>query len=492
MGNVGVTTAPKKTALELSDSLFNNPLWVNTPVTTAPQRQPFRTVLVAAVLLLCTGCTGRPIPSERAAREDLSKVTSRYRPGDAKPEMPVLTSESGIDDFLNYAMLNDPRIEAAYYEWAASIERITTSRSLPDPRLTFKADIASMVVSAMGGLMQDLPGPGKLKAAGNVAATGSETWHFGFERQVLLTAFAVKSAYYRLRFLQDNIRIQRDTLKLLGDLEAIAKTQNEAGRTTLQDVLRIQIEQELLKTQIENLEDSRSTLLAELKAALGLKATDPDPPVPVKYILSQETPDREEILKVALTRNPAIQQMAADVRRAQASIDLARKACVPDFSVGLEADVKATPTMWTPSASVTLPIWRDKVAAEIAWAQAEKRAADARLSDEEVQLAAELATMLYMYRESVRNAKLLEDRLIPKGKQSLQTARAGYTTGKSSFLDVIDSYRQLLSFDLALVEAGTQRELALASLSLLISGIPPKGSPTLAPEERSSSKGGSK
>ena len=141
--------------------------------------------------------------------------------------------------------------------------------------------------------------------------------------------------------------------------------------------------------------------------------------------------------------------------------------------------------MWTPSASVTLPIWRDKIAAEIAGAQAGKRAAEARLTGEQVQLAAELAAMLYMYRESVRNTRLLEDRLIPKGRQSLQAARAGYANGKSGFLDVIDGYRQLLGFDLAIIEARTQRELALASLSLLIAGVPPQGSPTLAPAERS-------
>jgi outer membrane protein TolC len=150
----------------------------------------------------------------------------------------------------------------------------------------------------------------------------------------------------------------------------------------------------------------------------------------------------------------------------------------------MEVDLKAVPTMWTPAASVTLPIWRDKIAAGIAGAQAGKRAAEARLTGEQVQLAADLATMLYMYRESVRNTRLLEDRLIPKGRQSLQAARAGYATGKSSFLDVIDGYRQLFGFDLTFIEARTQRELALASLSLLIAGVPPQGSPTLAPAGR--------
>jgi len=446
----------------------------------------FRTarVLVLALLAIVTflaGCAGVPTPIEKASREDLAKVAAHYRPGDAKPELPVLTEESKIGDYLRFAMLNNPRIEAAYYDWFSSVESITIARSLPDPRLTFSADISDMVESVMAGLMVDLPGPGKLRAAGNVAAADSQGRYFAFEAEVLRASFAVKSVYYRLQFLEDNIRIQRDTLKLLGDLEQLARQQNAAGRATLQDALRAQIEQEQLKTQIDNLEESRGTLLAEFKAALGLGVSDADPPLPAQFVSSGEAPDRDKILETALQRNPAIQQMGADVRRAQAMLDLTRKAGVPDFSVGIEADLRAVPTMWTPAASVTLPIWRDKIAAGIAGAQAGKRAAEARLTGEQVQLAADLTAMLYMYRESVRNTRLLEDRLIPKGRQSLQAARAGYATGKSSFLDVIDGYRQLFGFDLTFIEARTQRELALASLSLLIAGVPPQGSPTLAP-----------
>lgn len=439
-----------------------------------------------AILALLSGCAGSSIQSERAARGDLAAVTSRYRPGDAKPELPALTKDSGIADYLRFAMFNNPRIEAAYYDWAASVENITVARSLPDPRLTFAADVAGMIASAMAGLMVDLPGPGKLRASGNVAAAESRDRYYAFEMEVLRTAFAVKSAYYRLQFLEGNIHAQRDTLKLLGDLEQLARVQNAAGRVTLQDVLRSQIEQEQLKTRIENLEDSRSTLRAELESALGLGSEDADMPMPEEFTSSGETPDHEKILEIALRRNPVIQQMAAEVRQSQAMLDLARKAGVPDFTIGIEADFKANPTMWTPSASVTLPIWRDKIAAQIAGGQAGKRAGEARLSSAQVQLAAELAAMLYMYRESVRNTELLDGRLIPKGRLSLAAARTGYANGKSGFLDVIEGYRQLLGFDLALIEARTQKELALASLSLLIAGTPPQGSPTLPPEERSS------
>ncbi len=435
------------------------------------------TGLAASALL--TGCAGTPTPSERQARSDLAEVRSRYRPGDAGPSLPELTPASPLSDYLRYAMLNNPRIEAAYYAWAASIERVTTARSLPDPRITFESDIASMIETIMPGLMIDLPGPGKLRAAGDVAAAESRVGYFAFESEVLRTAYATKVAYFRLHFLEETIRVQRDALVLLGDVETLAQHQVGAGRGTIQDVLRAQIERDQLTTRITNLEDSRNVLEAEFRAALGRQPSDAGVPIPTMFEPGAEPPSADAVLSLAAARNPRLRQMEADVRRGEAMLDLARTSRVPDFTVGIEADVKANPIMWRPSASMTLPIWRDKIEAEIAAAQAEKRSAGARLSAEQISLAAELASMLYMYRESARNDELFGATLLPKARQSLEAARSGYAMGRSSFLDVIDAERQLLEFELSKVEARTQRELAIASISLLIAGVAPDGAPVL-------------
>lgn len=391
----------------------------------------------------------------------------------------MLTAASGIDDYLRYAMFRSPAVEAAYYEWAASVENITVARSLPDPRLTFSADVARTVASLVPGLMVDLPGPGKLAAAGNVAAAGSHARYFAFEIEVLRTAFAVKTAYYRLLFLEDSLRVHGRTLQLLGEVEQLARQQVAAGRAMLQDVLRAQIDQEQIRARIDNLEDSRTAMVAEFKAALGIGVDEPDPPVPAQFVASSEAPSGARILDIAFQRNPRLRRLAAEVRQAQAMLDLARKAGVPDISAGIEVDLKAASTIWTPSVGITLPIWRDRIAAGIAAAQAGKRAAEARLSGEQIGLAAELAATLYTYRESVRNIELIEARLLPRARQTLEIARAGYAVGNATFLDVVAGYRQLLDLELALIEARTRRELALASLSLLIAGADPHGSPTL-------------
>ena len=435
--------------------------------------------LMSFVIVAVAGCRGIPTRSERSAKANVATV--RAASMIERAQLPKLTAESRLEDFVLFAMLNRPTVAATYQDWVASVERITVERSLPDPRLTFSTDIQKMLMGVMPGLMVDLPGPGKLRAAAAVASAESETRYFDFEAAVLKSAFEVKRAYYQLYFLERRIAVNHDTLLLLRDVEKLARTQNEVGKATLQDVLRAQIEAERLETEIANLEDSRTALLAEFKASLGLTASEPAPPVPKQFASTELQVPLDELWSVAVKRNPRLQRMAAEVRAAEAFITVARRSRVPDFSAGIEADVKANPVFFTPSLGVTLPIWRDKIAAQIAAAQAGKRGAEARLTAEEIDLAVEFAGRSFMLRESTRNVSLLSERLLPKARQSLEVARSSYAAGKTGYLDLTDAQRTLLEFQLAEIEARTQRELALAELSLLIGGIAPPGAPLLAP-----------
>jgi outer membrane protein, heavy metal efflux system len=251
------------------------------------------------------------------------------------------------------------------------------------------------------------------------------------------------------------------------------------GKVTLQDVYRARIEEDRLTTEIANLVDSRNSLTAQLKGALGLRPGQPDPPQPSRF---QSTPldlTGDKVLTIAFERNPQLKALEADVRQAQAAIRLAHKANVPDFSLGLMADAEMSPTLYRPQAGMSLPVWRDKVAAEVRSAQAGLRAAQARLTAEQIQLAVDFAVQSYNYREVTRNLALLQNQLIPEAHDSLDIARAGYVAGTISFFNLIDAERTWLNFQLRNVDEKTRREMVLADLSLSIAGVAPQGAPVL-------------
>ncbi|WCJ60256.1 TolC family protein [Fontisphaera persica] len=440
-----------------------------------------------AAMLALTGCLGRTLPQERAARKEVAAVGQQYRPGEARPALPVLSTNSLLSEFVLYGVLNHPRVEAAYYEWKASVEKITTARSLPDPRLTFQSDVAGTLMALMPGLMMEFPGPGKLRAEAAMAAAESDARYYAFESEVLEAAYAVRKSYYQLYFLRARIAVLREMLKWVADTEMLAQAQHQVGKVTLQDVLRAQIERQRLETEIANLEDAQQPLLTQFNAALGRRDTEETPPLPAQF---QTTPDEsfvEDWLREVETRHPRLRAMAAEIRQAEAAVAVARKGRVPDFSVGLELNAYASPLVASPQAGVTLPIWKDKIAAEIAAAQGRRRAAEARLLREQIQLAVEWADRSFMVREATRMIELFRGQLIPKARLSLEVGRENYRAGLVDYFNLAEAQRTLLEFQLAEINARAQRELALSEMSLLLAGRLPEGAPQRPVTEKETS-----
>jgi len=185
--------------------------------------RPGGALWLLTVALALAGCKGISTQGEREARGQLATVKPAYRPDDRRPALPELTTNSALGDFLASAMLNQPQIEAAYYDWAASVENITVARSLPDPQFTFQMYIQDVITSVMPGLMAQIPWPGKLRAQAEVATADSQAKYFAFESAVLQAAYAVKQSYYQLWFLDRKIAVDREMLLLLSELERIAR-----------------------------------------------------------------------------------------------------------------------------------------------------------------------------------------------------------------------------------------------------------------------------
>jgi len=435
-------------------------------------------VLVAGVLTF-TGCRGIPAPGEKQARRDFGAVTGKYHPNNQPPALPELTPASSLSNFVAQALFNQPQVAAAFYDWSASVENITVTRSRPDPQLTFQAYIQDTLTSLMPGLNWSFPGPGKLTTRGRAATAESESKYFAFESAVLQTAFNLKNAYYKLGLLDEQLRLKRETLSLLENQERVVRAQNAVGAATLPGALRVQSERDRVQTDLANLEDSRRPLLENFKAALGLTPAQPDPPTPAHFEMGGENPDADELLRFAFAHSPQLAAIAADVRAAEAGIAMAYKERVPDFNAGVSAEVYTPPFYW-PQASMTLPVWRDKIAAELARAQANELAAKSRLKKAQIDLAVSFAEKFFAYRETSRNLALIKDKLIPQTDQTLAAVQAGYRAGTTDFSSLTDVERALLDVQLEAAEARTANQIALAELSLMVAGVPPANAPLLS------------
>lgn len=435
-----------------------------------PQR-----ALIFTVVTLLAGCTGTQLSVEKAARQRSSAIGDVLRPKQAMPALPELADNSGADEYLRYAMLKHPAVTAAFYDWRAAVEAITPARSLPDPQLTFEGDISDTLMTFMPGIMFDFMTPGKRAAMGREAAAESEVAYRNYATTVLRTAAAVRKAWIELAYVDEALRLREASVGAIDQSAAVNAAEYSTGRgmASLETQVLFLNQTAQLRATIAALEDRRAAARARFKSTLGLTPDETDPPWPRIALTETPLPTEAELWRAVKALNPELASMRAMVDMAIAAVEVAQKTRTPDFALGVMTDLKADPLMVRPTGTLTLPIWRDKIAATIAAAVARRDAAVARLDAEQLNLAAELAQMLYMVRESERMITYLERTALPNLDRSIASAEAAYQSGMSGPGMIPQTRLMALGMRLERVDALRQRETAVTDLLLMVADIVP-------------------
>lgn len=440
-----------------------------------------RLSFVFATVTLLAGCTGTPLAVERSARQRSNAVGDILRPKQAMPALPELADNSGADEYLRYAMLKHPAVTAAFYDWRAAVEAITPARSLPDPQLTFEADISDTLMTFMPGIMFDFMTPGKRAAMGREAAAASEVTYRNYATTVLRTAAAVRKAWIELAYVDEALRLREASIGAIDQSAAVNAAEYSTGRgmASLEAQVLFQNQAAQLRATIAALEDRRAAARTRFKSTLGLTPDETDPPWPRIALTETPLPTETELWRAVKSLNPELASMRAMVDMAIAAVEVAQKTRTPDFSLGVMSDLKADPLMVRPTGTLTLPIWRDKIAATIAAAEARRDAAVARLDAEQLNLAAELAQMLYMVRESERMITYIETTALPNLDRSIASAEAAYQSGMSGPSMIPQTRLMALGMRLERVDALRQRETAVTDLLLMVADVAPADIPLL-------------
>jgi outer membrane protein TolC len=392
-----------------------------------------------------------------------------------------LDDDATLDDYLRFAALNNAGLEAAFNRWKAELERIPQARSLPDPRFTYSYFI-EQVETRVGpqqqkfGVMQMFPWFGTLRLRGDAAAEAAAAAQQGYEKTKLALFYRVKAAYYEYWYLAQAISVTKEHLKLVANLEGVARTRFTAGAAPNSALIQAQVELGKLDDKLRTLESLRAALVAKLNAALNRPTHLPLPwPRSLPEIDASFT-DRQAMQWLAES-NPDLRRLDHLVLKEEAGIELARKNYYPDITLGVDyvdtgdalnpdmADSGKDPVMAI--VSVNLPIWHGRYRAAEREARLRKMAAEADLQDTGERLEADLELTLYHFRDAERKIDLYGDTLVPKAEQSLKVAQQGFEAGSTSFISLIDAERLLLEFELSHQRAQADRGQRLAEIEML-------------------------
>lgn len=263
-------------------------------------------------------------------------------------------------------------------------------------------------------------------------------------------------------------------------LEGVARAMYRAGMGSQADVSRAQVELGRVDDRLRSLLDALGPAAARLNALLGrpAHASLPEPAAPAALPVPA-LPERsdEAWLQAALAGNPLLGAARQEIERETHAVALARKEYYPDIRLGLEYGRNSAARMAAMDGggadmllgmiSVNLPIRQRRYDAAVTEAEARLQAAGRDARTRELALEAELKAALFDYREGARKLQLYGGTLVPRARHALEATEAAYRAGNAGFMELIDSQRTLLEFELARERAAADRAAAAARVRAL-------------------------
>ncbi len=394
---------------------------------------------------------------------------------------PPLDIPLTLEGLIEEALTRNPEIQASHQQWQAALEKVPQARTLPDPTFGVQLwnfpqdlDIARSLGRTQNTILtlsQRFPFPGKLHLNAEVASRTAGIREQAIRAKERDIIARLKQAYYELYLAHKEINVHHEQIDVVQQLFDTARAKYRAGQGTQVDVLKAQVELSNLYQRLPVLEQRRQTAAAKVNTILDRAPQLPlgvprDPPITV----SEKT--SEELERVAEAMRPELKVASVAIERTQQARAYAERQYYPDFEVGVQRfqNFQATDGFGAIGImSIPFSFWtKGKYDAGVREAKATEAAARADLHTWQNLTRFQISELLAKVRAQQQVVDLYRTTILPQAEQNMDAARAGYRTGRNSFLDVLEAERALLEFRLAYYRGLTDRETQVAFLEQVI------------------------
>ena len=400
---------------------------------------------------------------------------------------PANTASSGeamtLNEALEIAREANPEILAARKRWEAAKEKIPQARSLPDPMAMFVAMKEHLQTRAgpmeeKYAISQKFPFFGKRGLMGEMASGEAVMAHENYRAKALEVFSHVTRAYYELFYVDRSIGVSEELADQLRHFARVAERKFAVGGQSQTSVFRAQVELAKVLNDLISLQQERRSALARVNALLNRTPKTPvRPDGPTDFAFPF---DSEELAKKAFEHRPEIRAARAMVEKSEAATALAQRQFFPDLTVGYElskigAGTTATPFDGEDAEAYTfqfnVPLWFNRTVPGVREAKANLAAGEALLTNWMNRTAYDVEDWAVKADTASRLVKLYRDTVLPQAGQALKSAQNGYEADRVMFLDLLDSVRMLLRFELEHVRHQANFAQAKAELERVL-GVP--------------------
>ncbi|MBE2214601.1 MAG: TolC family protein [Opitutaceae bacterium] len=305
-----------------------------------------------------------------------------------------------------------------------------------------------------------------------------------FEAAVQQALFDVRTRYYAVLLAREQVGVQEQSVKLLEEELANARSRVKAGSGSPFEQLRAEVALANGQPPLIRARNDYRLAAVELLRVVGLPAGD----WTVESLVGELTFENREytlesLLGSALANRPEIRQLEHQVAAAESGVDTAASGSKP--TVALFGGYQVKKSAYTSDIGTTVDGWN--VGVQGSWAifdgretrgrvrQAKSRLEQARLYLDEAKIAIE-AEVRQAYSSYLEAAELVRasQKVVEQAEESLRLARSRYAAGAGTQLDVLQT--QVALTEARLNEAQALYEANLATAGLLrvaaLAGLP--------------------
>ncbi len=391
-------------------------------------------------------------------------------------------TKGNLDEYLKIAAENNPGLKATFNEYMAAMEKVPQVGALPDPQFAF-AYFAQPVETRVGpqnwrfNLAQSFPWFGLLTAKEDVATEMAKAKFEQFENRKSNLFFEVKTTYYNYYFIEKAIEITQGNMEILNVFKRLSLVKIEAGKASIVDALRVELELNDLENQLALFVDTKEALQVNFNNLLNREVAE-SIHVPDTLWQDELTFDKQTMLDSIYSSNHELKSIDHKLNAFLNQEVVAKKEGLPKFNIGLGYTIVSENAGSTfsdngkdailfPSVGVKIPLFRKKYKALIKEAQYFQEAETSRKQDKKNALST-------VYENAHKNFSDGDRRIELNKKQSeiakkvLDVLIVSYSTDSKDFEEVLRIERQLLKYELEYQKALTDKNAAIAFIDYLL------------------------
>lgn len=382
-----------------------------------------------------------------------------------------------LETALSLARDANPMLQATRLRADAALDRVPRAGAWPDPMLsfglmnrvarTFSASAPMSMNSVQ--LTQRIPWPGKLgfDREREARLAGAERFDSEESEEALLAR--VKSAYYRLAYIDRSIAIMERTRGLLRNLQDVVSGMYAVGSAQQQDVLRAQVAVAQMTEDLTVMEQDRVAMAARLNALMGRAATATVAALELPPVTGP-LPSADALFAVAVERRPALKAAEERTLAADAGYRAARRSMYPDINVtvgyGQRPDFEDLATVMV---GFSIPVFAGSRQLPL---RREMQAMTAAAEAQALELRNETYARLSELRAEAQRAGNLSDlfaaEVLPQAEAAVEAAFSAYRVGAVDFQTLVQNQLTVNQYAIRQVRLTAEYHGAVADISALI------------------------